>query len=81
MHNAGFVPPCHQPRHVRASLAHPFSLEEGVAEGKEKPLSAERQRPHLGGCTHAGAGIAAKAWGAPGMEPVCECFPVPAVKG
>lgn len=41
-HNAGFVPPCHQPWHVRASPAHPpSSSEEELAggEGREKPLA------------------------------------------
>lgn len=38
VHNAGFVPPCHQPWHVGVSPAHPLSSQEEVADGKEKPL-------------------------------------------
>lgn len=52
-----------------------------MAEGKEKPLVVERQHPHLGGCACARAGVTAKGWRAPEMEPVCERFPVLAAKG
>jgi len=75
-HNAGFVPPCHQPQHVQASPTHPMSSEEEVAGRKEKPLASERQSPHL-----IRGGDGCQGPGAPAMEPVCERFPVPAVKG
>lgn len=78
-HNAGFVPPCHQPQHVQASPAHPSSSEEEMVEGKEKPLAVERE--HLGGGTRAGVGMATQGQGAPGMEPVCKRFPVLTAKG
>lgn len=56
VHNAGFVPPCHRPLHVRESLAHPSSSEvaEGRGKGKKPVLreaapAARRLRPRQGG--------------------------------
>lgn len=52
MHNAGFVPPCHRPRHVRESLAHPSSSEvaEGRGTGKTPELREAAPAPGRGSC-------------------------------
>lgn len=74
VHNAGFVPPCHQPWHVRVSPAHPLSSQEEVVDGKEKPPATERQHLHLGACVCAEASVAAKGRGHRGWNPSAHAF-------
>lgn len=74
VHNAGFVPPCHRPRHVRESLAHPSSSEVAEGRGKGETAVLGEAAPAARWLCPRQGGDPCEGWGRRGWSPSASAF-------